>query len=180
MYAGDEVDRYQKGNFKKQVAFVKGITKCLHPNNNDTKVGIVTYADTPYLRHDPNKNNTQADLENILDSLNMSGKGRHVGKALQLAKTNLFNHSNVNSNNKDHNVVVIITDGASDDDLAVPSFVLRQHNVTMFSVGVGRYRRGQLNEMASEPNSKHVFTADDYDSLGPLMGPLKDAIIKGN
>ena len=180
MHTGDEVDRYQKGNFKKQVAFVKGITKCLHSDNNDTKVGIVTYADTPYLRQDPNKNSSQADLENILNNLNMSGKGRHLGKALQLAKTNLFNNSHVNSNYEGHNVVVVITDGASDDDLAVPSFALRQHNVTIFSVGVGRYRRGQLNEMASEPNSKHVFTADDYDGLGPLMGPLKDAIIKGN
>ena len=180
IYAGDEVDRYQKGNFKKQVAFVIGVTKCLHANKNDTKVGVVTYADAPYLRQDHNSNSSQADLENALENLNMSGKGRHLGKALQLTKASLFNHSNGNSHYSGHNVVVIITDDASDDDFAVPSFALRQHNVTIFSVGVGRYRRGQLNEMASEPNSRHVFAADDYDGLGPLMGPLKDAIIKGN
>ena len=179
MYTGNDIEKYLKGNFKKQVEFVKGMTKCLYADGNDTKVGIITYADKPYVKHNLNANSTHAALEKTLGNLNLTGKGRHVGKALHLAKTNLFNRSSENATNKVPDIVVVLTDGASDDDLAVPSFELKRDNVTIFSVGINRYSRGQLNEMASDPNSEHVFAVDSYDGLGPVMAPLKDAIIKG-
>lgn len=179
LYTGDDVDKYRKGNFIKQIEFVKGITKCLHADNDDTNVGMVTYADTPDVKQNLHANSTQADLEEELDDLKISGKRRHIGKALQLARRNLLNQSNPNIKGKTK-IVVVLTDGASDDDLAVPSFELKRENATIFSIGINRYKRGQLNEMASEPNSEHVFTVDDYDGLGPVIATLKDAIIKGN
>ncbi|KAJ7370855.1 biological adhesion [Desmophyllum pertusum] len=109
----------------------------------------------------------------------MIGKRRNIGKALEVARTELFNSSNEHGNNKARpDILIVVTDGRSDDELAVPSFALKRNNVAIFSVGIGRYLRGQLNEMASEPNSNHVFTLDRYDGLGHTMATLKDAIIK--
>lgn len=180
LYTGENIDEYQKGNFKKQVEFVKGVTKTLKDDGDDTKVGIITYSDKPYLKHRFDDNTTHAVFGTVLDNLNVTGKGRNIGKALELAKTELFNRSDEHGNNKGPDILVVLTDDGSDDDLAVPSFALKRDNVTIFSVGVGRYLRGQLNEMASEPNSEHVVTIDSYDGLGPTMASLKDAIIKGN
>lgn len=179
MYTGEDIDEYHKGNFKKQVEFVKGIVKTLKDDGDDTMVGIITYSDNPHVENRFDKNTTHDEFGAVLDNVNMTGKGRNIGKALELARTELFNHSNKHENEKGQDVLVVLTDGGSNDDLAVPSFVLKRNNVTIFSVGIGRYQRGQLNEMASEPNSKHVFTIDDYDGLGPTMATLKDAIVEG-
>lgn len=117
-------------------------------------------------------------MEDALDNITISGSGRNIGEALHLARTDLFNHSNEGRNNT-RNILVVITDGGSDDDLAVPTYALKKDGVTIFSVGIDRYIRGQLNEMASDPDSDHVFTIDFYDGLGPIMAPLKDEIIRG-
>ena len=180
LYTGEDIDKYQKGNLKKQVEFVKGVTKTLKDDGDDTNVGIITYSDKPYLTHRFGDNTTHAELATVLDNLNVTGEGRNIGKALELAKTELFNRSDEHGSNKGRDLLVVLTDDGSDDDLAVPSFALKRDNVAIFSVGVGRYLRGQLNEMASEPNLEHVVTTDTYDGLGPAMAFLKDSIIKGS
>ncbi|XP_078342465.1 uncharacterized protein LOC144628269 isoform X2 [Oculina patagonica] len=178
LYTGEDIDEYYKGNFKKQVEFVKGIVKTLKDDGDETMVGIITYSDNPQVKHQFHKNTTHAEFGDVLDNLNLTGKGRNIGKALDLARTELFNRSKKHDDDKGQDVLVVLTDGGSNDDLAIPSFALKRNNVTIFSVGIGRYQRGQLNEMASEPNSKHVFTVDDYDGLGPTMATLKDAIVE--
>ena len=180
LYTGEDIDKYQKGNLKKQVEFVKGVTKTLKDDGDDTNVGIITYSDKPYLKHRFDDNTTHAQLATVLDNLNVTGEGRNIGKALELAKTELFNRSDEHGSNKGRDLLVVLTDDGSDDDLAVPSFALKRDNIAIFSVGVGRYLRGQLNEMASEPNLEHVVTTDTYDGLGPAMAFLKDSIIKGS
>ena len=180
LYTGEDIDEYQKGNFKKQVEFVKGVAKTLKDDEDDTNVGIITYSDKAYLKHRFDDNTTHAGFGTVLDNLKVTGKGRNIGKALEVAKTELFNRSDEHGNNKRRGLLVVLTDDGSDGDLAVPSFDLKRDNVTIFSVGIGRYLRGQLNEMASEPNSEHVFTTDTYDGLGPTMASLKNSVIKGN
>lgn len=178
MYTGDDIDSYQKGNFKKLVGFVKGIVKTLKDDGDESHIGIIGYSDTPYLKKRLD-NTTHSELEVELDNLNTTGKGRYIGKALELTSRELFNQSNGLTGRKSRDIVVVIVDGSSADDIAVPSFALKENNVTIFSVGIGRYKSGQLNEMASEPNSEHVFTTNDYEGLGPVMDSLKDAIVKG-
>ena len=56
---------------------------------------------------------------------------------------------------------------------------MKEDGVTIFAVGIDRYVPGQLNEMASDPDSDHVFTIDNYDELGPTMAQIKDKIIRG-
>lgn len=178
VYTGGDVDSYQKGNFKKLVGFVKGIVKTLKDDGDESRIGIIGYSDTPYLKNRLD-NTTYSELEVELDDLNTTGKGRYIGKALELTSKELFNQSNGLTGRKSRDIVVVIVDGSSADDIAVPSFALKENNVTIFSVGIGRYKSGQLNEMASEPNSEHVFTTNDYEGLGPVMASLKDAIVKG-
>ncbi|KAL9959813.1 hypothetical protein ACROYT_G033169 [Oculina patagonica] len=177
IYTGESIDRYRKGNFAKQIEFAKGLSKTFNVDRSDTNVGIITYSGDAAVRYRFENITNQADLESALDSLTISGNGRNIGEALHLARTDLFNQSN-EGRNVTRNILVVITDGGSDDDLAVPTYALKEDGVTIFSVGIDRYVRGQLNEMASDPDSEHVFTIDFYDGLGLTMAPLKDAIIQ--
>ena len=178
VYSGESIDQYQKGNFRKEIAFVKGIAQTFNVARNDTRVGIITYSDEASLRYQFNMSTNQTELETALNNLTLTGNGRNIGKALDLARTDLFYQPGRNSSTR--KILVVITDGSSEDDIAFASYALKRDKVTVFSVGIRRYVRGQLNEMASEPDSQHVFTSDHYDGLGPNMALLKDAIIKGN
>ena len=176
---GSDIDRYQKGNLRKQLEFVIGIVKTLKHDGDETSVALITYSDTPYVKYRFDNSTTHSELEAVLDNITTTGKGRNIGEALELARQELFNRSNGHGGNKAKDILVVLTDGGSEDDIAVPSFALKENNVRIFSVGIGRYMRGQLNEMASEPNSEHVFTVNHYDGLGPTMASMKDAIVKG-
>ena len=179
MYTGESIDRYRKGNFAKLIAFVGGLAKTFHVSNNDTNFGIITYTGEAEVRYRFADISNQMDLESALNSINITGNGRNIGKALDLARTDVFNQSDPGRNISVQNILVVVTDGGSDDDIAVPAAALKANNVTIFSVGIDRYVRSQLNEMASDPDSGHVFTIDFYDGLGPTMAILKDAIIRG-
>ena len=178
LYTGESIDRYHKGNFAKQMAFFSGLSQTFNVSNNSTNIGIITYSGDAAVRFRFVDISNQTDLENSLSSIRINGTGRNIGQALHLAGSDLFNQSNPGRNTV-RNILVVVTDDGSDDNIAVPSYKLKRSNVTIFSVGIDRYVRGQLNEMASDPDSDHVFTIDSYDRLGPLMADLKDAIIKG-
>lgn len=179
IYTGESIDQYRKGNFAKQIEFVKGLSKTFDVAKDDTNVGIITYSGDAAVRYRFENITNQAELENALDTLTISGTGRNTGKALDVARTDLFDQPIPDRNDTVRDILVVITDGGSDDDIAVPTYALKGDGVTIFSVGIDRYVRGQLNEMASDPDSEHVFTIDFYDGLGPTMAPLKDEIIRG-
>lgn len=147
-------------------------------SKHDTNVGIITYSGDAAVRYGFENITNQTELENALDTLTINGSGRNIGEALDLARTDLFNQSNEGRNGT-RNILIVVTDGGSDDNLPVPTQALKRDGVTIFSIGIDGYVLDQLNEMASDPDSEHVFTIDFYDELGPTMAPLKDAIIRG-
>ena len=167
------------GNFLKQIEFVKGLSKTFNVAKNDTNVGIITYSNDSAVRYRFGDISDQTELEAALDNITTRGDGRNIGKALDLARTDLFNFSNAGRNVTARNILIVVTDGGSDDDILVPTIGLKNVNVTIFGIGIDQYVLPELNDMASDPNAEHVFTIDFYGDLGPTMGPLKDAIIKG-
>jgi len=179
IYTGESIDQYHKGNFVKQIEFVKGLSKTFNVSKNDTNVGVITYAGDAVVRYRFENITNQTELENALGILTINGSGRNIGKALDVARTDLFNQTIPDRNDTVRDILVVITDGGSDDDIAVAAYALKEDGVIIFSVGIDRYVRGQLNEMATDPDSEHVFTIDIYDELGPTMAPLKDEIIRG-
>lgn len=76
-------------------------------------------------------------------------------------------------------VVVLMTDGRSDDDVLRPARSLKAQGVRIFVVGIGRYINGkQLDAIASLPRRTHIFTAD-WRHLQPLVNPVRDAVCLG-
>ena len=73
----------------------------------------------------------------------------------------------------------VITDGKSKDDVKGPSQELRDSGVTVFSVGIGNnYDNQELQEMATDPDSQHVFKAD-FNALKSIVNTIVDMACKG-
>ena len=77
------------------------------------------------------------------------------------------------------NIVIVVTDGHSSDDVRVPSSRLRDMNVTIISVGVGCcYDIFNLKDMSSDPDEDYVFEAS-FTTLDTIVGRMRQRICSG-
>ena len=77
------------------------------------------------------------------------------------------------------NIVIVVTDGHSSDDVRVPSSRLRDMNVTIISVGVGCcYDIFNLKDMSSDPDDDYVFKAS-FTTLDTIVGRMRQRICSG-
>ena len=93
-----------------------------------------------------------------------------LGDALRYMKDTMFNGRNGDRPGVP-NIGIIITDGKSNhpDQTKAQAEAARKAGITLFSVGVGSgISRPELNEMATDPDSSHVFTVDDFSKLAQI------------
>ena len=77
------------------------------------------------------------------------------------------------------NIVIVVTDGRSSDDVRVPSSRLRDMNVTIISVGVGCcYDIFSLKDMSSDRDDDYVFEAS-FATLDTIVGRMRQRICSG-
>lgn len=69
-------------------------------------------------------------------------------------------------------MVVVLTDGRSQDDVAVPAQVLRLAGVELFAEGVQDPVDSELREKASQPYDTHVFSVDSFLALRDTIQDL--------
>ena len=71
-------------------------------------------------------------------------------------------------------VLVILTDGISQDNVVQPARSLKRKGIELFSLGIGnKFRSLQLQQMASSPS--HVMTAG-FRKLSTVLAALKDRV----
>ena len=80
------------------------------------------------------------------------------------------------------NVAIIVTDGQSNNPplTAIEARKARAKGITILALGVGHgIRKSELNEMATDPDSSHVYTADNFDALASLQALLSNKACEG-
>lgn len=75
-------------------------------------------------------------------------------------------------------MLIVFTRGGSQDPIAAAAQRLRDSGVTIFSVGIGNYDIQQLREMATDPDSKHVYKVD-FNDLDALATSIKYRVCMG-
>ena len=111
-----------------------------------------------------------------ISSIGYPSGGTYTGSALDLARSRLYGRS---ARHGIPDMLVVITDGYSKDSVSEPAQRLRDSGVTIFSVGIGRgYNVEQLRDMATDPDSQHVYKAD-FNNLDTIVKSLKDRACMG-
>ena len=80
------------------------------------------------------------------------------------------------------NIGIVITDGKSNrpDQTKAQAEAARQAGIMLFSVGVGSgISRPELNQMATDPDSTHVFTVDDFSKLAQIKALFQQQTCDG-
>ena len=148
--------------------FVKSLVSFFPISRRDTHVGVVLYNRRAFPIFSFNKYYTRAAILRAVDNLRYPRGGTYIGKALSFARRYLYLGRPASGRKR---VMVVLTDGISQDRVSGPARRLRAAGCEIFVLGIGRgYRRSQLRQIATD--NSHIFTAS-FRSLGKVIQNIK-------
>ncbi|KAK3552012.1 hypothetical protein QTP70_031601, partial [Hemibagrus guttatus] len=133
------------------------------------RVGVVKYESYPTLEFRLNEYNDRASLERAVDSIVQRGGGTQTGQALSFMGP-LFKEAEKTRGNKVQEILIVITDGESQDKVKEPSAELRAQGVKIYAIGVKDANEMELLEIADDPNRMYFVT--NFDALKPLKNEI--------
>ena len=107
--------------------------------------------------------------------------GTNTGEAIQFVRQNSF-LSKYGSRSSASKMIILITDGKSNNMQLTTqqAMAARNQGITIFAIGVGSgIDRHELNGIATDPDSQHVFTVNNFDALTQIKGELEQKACQG-
>lgn len=164
-------------NFQRIKDFIKGFVKTVKVGQNDTRIGVATYSSRNSLKVRFNFTTFFAtdSLVDAIQNIPYTSGRTYTGDAISRIWTKLFSVARDGV----PKILIILTDGESDDNVTIPSRRLRDEDrVHIISVGVGNILYDELADMASDPDNENIFNVTFF-SLFSLVGSLLESVCKG-
>ncbi|XP_076827632.1 collagen alpha-6(VI) chain isoform X2 [Brachyhypopomus gauderio] len=132
---------------------------------NRVRVGVVKFADTPTLEFTVMEYKDRTSIEKAVNDIVQIGGGTETGKGLTFMGP-LFKKAKETRSHKVPEILIVITDGESQDRVKEPADKLREQGVSIYAIGVKAANEPELLEIAD--NSKKMFFVTNFDALTPL------------
>ncbi|XP_013997162.2 collagen alpha-1(XIV) chain isoform X3 [Salmo salar] len=159
-------------NFLKIIRFLYSTTGALDIIGPDgTQVAIVQFSDDARTEF---KLNSYDDKERLLEAINrISYKGGNTktGLAIRHVKDTIFTVGG-GIRRGIPKVLVVLTDGRSQDDVNKVSKEMQMEGYIVFAIGFADADYGELVSIASKPSERHVFFVDDLDAFKKIEEKL--------
>ncbi|XP_026012485.1 collagen alpha-1(XIV) chain isoform X6 [Astatotilapia calliptera] len=159
-------------NFLKIIRFLYSTSGALDRIGPEgTQVAIAQFSDDARTEF---KLNSYSDKEGLLDAINkISYKGGNTktGRAIQHVKKNIFTEE-AGARRGIPKVLVVLTDGRSQDDVNKVSKEMQMEGYIVFAIGFADADYGELVSIASKPSDRHVFFVDDLDAFKKIEEKL--------
>ncbi|XP_069052885.1 collagen alpha-3(VI) chain isoform X1 [Lepisosteus oculatus] len=162
-----------KENFQYIREFLYGVVQALIKGDDAFNFALVQYSGSPKTEFLLNTYATKQDILFHIWSMPYLGGGTRTGLGLEyLIKKHLTEAAGSRASEGVPQIVIVLTDGRSQDDVIPPSAVLKLANVDMFAVGVQHAVEWELKEIASKPFDTHVYNVDTFSALHGIVQEL--------
>ncbi len=153
-------------NFKTVKEFVKKVVDFFNIGEKGTHIAVVQYSSRTVSEFHLTRYYTKSEMKQAVDSIRYQSGWTYTAEALKFLRNNIFTpKAGMRTDAGIPKVLVLLTDGKSQGDpVGPPAEALKKIGISIFSIGVGSgVSISQLNEIASDPDSKYVFqrTFDD-------------------
>lgn len=157
--------------------FMRTFVDGLDIDTKNVQVGLVQFNTDPYEEFLLGDYANKADLIKKIDRLPYRTGGTFMGKAMKFLKDSFITSANGSRiNEKVPQIVVLITDGDSADDIKVPAGDLRQKGIIIFAIAVGPTNMTELKAIANSPPERFVVNIDKYQALQGLPTTMKETV----
>uniref|UniRef100_A0A8C7JVP1 Collagen alpha-1(XXVIII) chain n=1 Tax=Oncorhynchus kisutch TaxID=8019 RepID=A0A8C7JVP1_ONCKI len=166
-------------NFEIIKDFVTALVDRVTVGHNATRIGLVLYSLEGKVEFNLTRHMTKQDVKRAIRNILYIGEGTHTGTAIRKATQEAFYSSRKGVSK----VAIVITDGQTDkrEPVKLDIAVREAHaaNIEMYALGIvnrsdptqSEFLR-ELNLIASDPDSEHMYHIDDFNTLPALESKL--------
>ncbi|XP_061858652.1 collagen alpha-3(VI) chain isoform X2 [Colius striatus] len=162
-----------KEHFQLIRKFLYDVVKALDVGGNDFRFALVQFSGNPHTEFQLNTYPSTRDVLSHIANMPYMGGGTKTGKGLEyLIENHLTEAAGSRASEGIPQIIVVLTDGQSQGDVALPPSVLKSAHVNMFAIGVQDAVEGELKETAREPFDMHLFNLENFTTLHGIVGDL--------
>uniref|UniRef100_A0A4X2MDM2 von Willebrand factor A domain-containing protein 2 n=1 Tax=Vombatus ursinus TaxID=29139 RepID=A0A4X2MDM2_VOMUR len=149
-----------KGSFERSKYFAIKLCDALAIGPDRVRVGVLQFSSAPQLEFSLDSFSTQEEVKEKIKKIIFKGGSTETGLALKYLLHKGFPGGR---NSSVPQTLVIVTDGKSQGDIALPAKQLKEKGVVVFAVGVKFPRWTELHTLASEPKDQYMLSAEHVD-----------------
>ncbi|KAM4705020.1 uncharacterized protein WCC33_009854 [Rhinophrynus dorsalis] len=163
-------------NFDTAKNWLINITSSFDISPSYTQVAVVQYSDFTRLEFPLGQHRSNQQLISALKSMKYLGGNTQTGRAIKFATENVF-PSSQRTHVAKNRIVIVVTDGKSQDDVVQFSEEAKAQDIIMFAVGVGsEITKSELVAIANTPSSDYVLYAEDYTTIDRIKETMQQKI----
>ncbi|XP_037541159.1 collagen alpha-1(XII) chain [Nematolebias whitei] len=165
-------------NFRHIRNFISAAAGAFQIGQDRTWVSVVQFSDDTRTEIRLNQHPTRAGLLRAIGSLPYKGGSRRTGQALNHLLTKTFTEAG-GARKGFPKVLVIITDGPSEDPVEHSAEQLRSQGVEVFVLGIHQAEPAELRLLASTPHHSHVYGVSSFDLIRSVQRQLISQVCSG-
>ncbi|XP_076017716.1 collagen alpha-1(XII) chain isoform X2 [Genypterus blacodes] len=159
-------------SFSKVIQFVVSMTGAFDViNPKGMQVSFVQFSDDAKTEFKLNTYHDKGIVLSALQTVRYRGGNTKTGVALKHVYEKVFTSDSGMRKNVPK-VLVVVTDGRSQDDVKKSAEKLQHSGYSVFVVGVADVDTSELRLIGSKPSERHVFVVDDYDAFAKIQDNL--------
>ncbi|XP_030574027.1 collagen alpha-1(XII) chain isoform X2 [Archocentrus centrarchus] len=159
-------------SFNKVIQFVKSMTAAFDViSPSGMQVSFVQYSDDAKTEFKLNTYHDKGIVLSALQTVRYRGGNTKTGIALKHVYEKVFTSDSGMRRNVPK-VLVVVTDGRSQDEVKKSAEKLQHSGYSVFVVGVADVDMAELRNIGSKPSERHVFVVDDYDAFAKIQDNL--------
>ncbi|XP_072591481.1 collagen alpha-1(XX) chain isoform X2 [Vulpes vulpes] len=158
-------------HFQQVKDFLASVIEPFEIGPSKVQVGLTQYSGDPQTEWDLNALRTKEDVLAAVRRLRYKGGNTFTGLAL----THVLEHNlrpTAGPRPEATKVLILVTDGKSQDDARAAGRILKDLGVAIFAVGVKNADEAELQLLASQPLDITVHNVQDFPQLSTLAGLL--------
>lgn len=158
-------------DFEKMKKFMNTIVSSSTTGKNGVQFGVVQFSTSPNLEFTLNEFTDKLKMQKAINNTNQLGGGTMTGHALSVL-SEYFDQGRGGRPDTPQ-ILIVITDGESQDAVAQPAQALRDKSITIYAIGVINANSTQLLEISGA--QENVYLERNFDALDFLD---KDLLLK--
>ncbi|XP_068426348.1 cartilage matrix protein-like [Clinocottus analis] len=162
-------------NFQLVKQFVNVIVDSLDISRAGVHVGLLQYSTKVRTEFPLGRHSAARAVKQAVSRVQYMGRGSMTGAALRHMFQSSFS-AKEGARPGVPRVGIVFTDGRAQDDVSGWAEEAKNSGVTLYALGVGKAIERELREIASEPEEKHLYYAEDFEKMGEITKKLKSSI----
>ncbi|EFB30069.1 hypothetical protein PANDA_020540 [Ailuropoda melanoleuca] len=164
-----------KEDFEKVRQWVANLVDTFEVGPERTRVGVVRYSDQPTTAFELGLFGSREAVKAAARHLAYHGGNTNTGDALRFITRHSFSPQAGGrpGDRAFKQVAILLPAGRSQDLVLDAAAAAHRAGIRIFAVGVGAALKEELEEIASEPKSAHVFHVSDFNAIDKIRGKLR-------